>query len=235
MHQDVRDVDFPIAMRGYDRAAVDRYVEQVNRLIAELEISSSPESVIRHALQEVSEETRGLLQRAHETADEITARSRAKADDRLQRGEREAEEAREAAARETQDTREKAQRETRELRETAAREALELREAAAREAQQVRATAQREIEEMQAAGEARVWELDRNAEAIGRERRRLLDDMSAVAQQLLEIAHGEEARFPRAAEAAAERSAPGGDPVAKGKLAAANEPPDQPPTRGEQI
>ena len=83
-----RDVDFPLALRGYDRAAVDRYVEEVNQAIAELEISSSPQSAIRHALEQVSEETSGLLQRAHETADEITERSRAQADDRLQHAER---------------------------------------------------------------------------------------------------------------------------------------------------
>src|SRR5919108_5233706 len=95
MREEVREVEFPIALRGYDRAAVDRYVQKVNRLIADFEISSSPESAIRHALEEVSEETSGLLQHAYETADEITARSRSKADDRLQRAEREAEEIRE--------------------------------------------------------------------------------------------------------------------------------------------
>jgi DivIVA domain-containing protein len=82
MRDEVRDVDFPIGLRGYDRGAVDRYVQRVNRVIAELEISSSPDSAIRAALEEVSDETRGLLERAHETADEITARSRARADDR---------------------------------------------------------------------------------------------------------------------------------------------------------
>jgi len=97
-----RDVDFPVALRGYDRAAVDRYVVEVNQAIAELEISSSPQSAIRHALEQVSEETSGLLQRAHETADEITERSRAQADDRLQRAQREAEEVRETAAREVE-------------------------------------------------------------------------------------------------------------------------------------
>src|SRR5919201_7126645 len=86
-----RDIEFPVAMRGYERAAVDRYVEQVNRLIAELEMSASPESAVRHALDEVSEETRELLQRAHETADEITARSRSRADERLQQADQEAE------------------------------------------------------------------------------------------------------------------------------------------------
>jgi DivIVA domain-containing protein len=89
----VRDVTFPIALRGYDRDAVDDYVRDVNRIIAELQVGRSPQSAIRHALDQVSEETRGILERAHETADEITARSRAQADDRLQWAEREAREA----------------------------------------------------------------------------------------------------------------------------------------------
>jgi DivIVA domain-containing protein len=89
----VRDASFPIALRGYDRDAVDAYVEDVNRVIAELEVGRSPQSAIRHALDQVSEETKGILERAHETADEITARSRAQADDRLQWAEREAREA----------------------------------------------------------------------------------------------------------------------------------------------
>jgi DivIVA domain-containing protein len=102
-----RDVDFPLALRGYDRAAVDRYVEEVNQAIAELEITSSPQSAIRHALEQVSEETSGLLQRAHETADGIAAQSRAQADDRLQRAQNEADEVREVAAREAAETRSK--------------------------------------------------------------------------------------------------------------------------------
>jgi DivIVA domain-containing protein len=86
----VRDVSFPIAMRGYDRAAVDAYVTRVNRIIAELQVTKSPQAAVRHALDELSEETKGILERAHEAADEITARSRAKADDRIQEAEREA-------------------------------------------------------------------------------------------------------------------------------------------------
>jgi DivIVA domain-containing protein len=89
----VRDVNFPVALRGYDRDAVDAYVRDVNRIIAELQVGRSPQSAIRHALDQVSEETKGILERAHETADEITARSRGQADDRLQWAEREAREA----------------------------------------------------------------------------------------------------------------------------------------------
>jgi DivIVA domain-containing protein len=88
----VRDVSFPIVMRGYDRAAVDAYVTRVNRIIAELEVSRSPQSAIRHALDQVGEETRGILERAHETAEDITRRSQVQAADRLERAEREARE-----------------------------------------------------------------------------------------------------------------------------------------------
>jgi len=95
--EEVRNVSFPTVMRGYDRDAVDAYIERVNRLIAELEISRSPESAVKNAVAQVSEETRGILERAHETAEEITARSRSRADDRLQEAEREAEAVRQAA------------------------------------------------------------------------------------------------------------------------------------------
>src|SRR4051794_37184620 len=79
----LRQPDFPIVMRGYDRAAVDAFVERVNRAIADLQVGRSPQSAIRHALDQVGEETRGILERAHDTADEITARSRAQAAERV--------------------------------------------------------------------------------------------------------------------------------------------------------
>jgi DivIVA domain-containing protein len=86
----IRDVSFPIVMRGYDRAAVDAYVTRVNRIIAELQVTRSPQSAIRHALDQMSEETKGILERAHQSAEEIAARSRSQADDRVQRAEQEA-------------------------------------------------------------------------------------------------------------------------------------------------
>jgi DivIVA domain-containing protein len=118
---EVRDVDFPIAMRGYERAAVDAYVSRVNRLLAELQITAAPESAIRHALDEVADETRGLLERAHETAEEITARSRSKADDREQLAEREAEQVRQAADEYSHEIREAAEKHLRALQADAER------------------------------------------------------------------------------------------------------------------
>ena len=78
-------------MRGYDRGAVDAFVQEVHRDRPELESRQTQETVVQRALDEVGEETAGILQRAHETADEIAARSRAQAEGRIQRAEREAE------------------------------------------------------------------------------------------------------------------------------------------------
>jgi DivIVA domain-containing protein len=89
--EQIADRSFPIVMRGYDRAAVDAFVQEVTDLVTELEGRQSQESVVQRALDEVGVETAGILQRAHETADEIAARSRAQAEGRIQRAEREAE------------------------------------------------------------------------------------------------------------------------------------------------
>jgi DivIVA domain-containing protein len=191
----MREIQFPAAMRGYDRTAVDRYVTEVNRVIAELEISSSPEAAVRHALDEVSEETRELLQRAHATAEEITARSRSKADDRLQQAEAEAGELRAGAVKEAEQTREVAAGEAQQLREAAAREAQQLRGAAQREADELRASARREADELLESAEVRARELARSAENLWRERRRLLEDMRQVADQLVAIGEAEGGRF----------------------------------------
>jgi DivIVA domain-containing protein len=87
----LRDVSFPTAVRGYDRRAVEEFVEELREVVADLEARQTREGVVQKALDELGEETASILQRAHETADEIAARSRAQADGRLQRAEREAE------------------------------------------------------------------------------------------------------------------------------------------------
>lgn len=77
---EIRDVSFHRAAGGYARREVDRYVERVNGLIAELEITRSPESAIKHAFAQVGEQTSGILQQAGETADQITQAARADAE-----------------------------------------------------------------------------------------------------------------------------------------------------------
>lgn len=80
-------------MRGYDRAAVDAYVAEVAQLVAELEATQLPETVVQRALDQVGEETSTILKHAHEAAEEITSRARAQADARMQEAQSEAERA----------------------------------------------------------------------------------------------------------------------------------------------
>jgi cell division septum initiation protein DivIVA len=205
---EARATDFPISLRGYDRTAVDRYVERVTRLITELEMSASPEAAVRHALDEVSEETRDILQRAYQTADDIAARSRAKADDRLAEAEREAQEMLEASRREAeeilaasrheaqdlremttgevQNLRETSQRETGELRERTMRELAELREEAAREAHQLRTTAQRESDEMRGAARHEAETMTETAEGRTRDLARDAETIWRERQRLID-------------------------------------------------
>ena len=69
---EILDISFPVAVRGYDRRAVDAYVKRVNRLIAEIKVTASPRAAVKHALQQTERQVSGLLEQARQTADEIT-------------------------------------------------------------------------------------------------------------------------------------------------------------------
>jgi cell division septum initiation protein DivIVA len=97
------DADFATALRGYDRVAVDEYVRQTRRLVAELQATRSPEAAVRRALERVGEQISGILQRAHETAEQITAQSRTEAEDRLQQARVEAAQIADAAEQRVRD------------------------------------------------------------------------------------------------------------------------------------
>jgi len=86
---EVRDAQFPTAMRGYDRAAVDTWCQEIADLVERLEEQPPRDTAVKRALDEVGQETTAILQRAHEAAEEITSRSRSQADARLERAERE--------------------------------------------------------------------------------------------------------------------------------------------------
>lgn len=87
----IRTKEFPPAMRGYDRAAVDSWRDEVAALVERLEEQAPRDAAVKRALEEVGQETSAILQRAHEAADDITSRSRSQAEGRLQRAERESE------------------------------------------------------------------------------------------------------------------------------------------------
>ena len=78
-------------MRGYDRAAVDAWREEIAELVARLEEQPPADTAVRQALDEVGEETASILQSAKESAAQIESRSRSEADARLDRADREVE------------------------------------------------------------------------------------------------------------------------------------------------
>src|SRR6266508_4416935 len=76
---DIRSVSFPVSVRGYDRRAVDAYVQRVNRVIAELEVSRSPQAAekITDAAREEAEQ---ILAGAKAEAAELVVNASAEAD-----------------------------------------------------------------------------------------------------------------------------------------------------------
>jgi cell division septum initiation protein DivIVA len=99
----VVNAEFPTALRGYERMAVDEYVRTTRRLVAELQATRSPEAAVRRALERVGEQIAGILQRAHETAEQITAQSRSEAEDRLDQARAEGAQIAEAAEQRVRD------------------------------------------------------------------------------------------------------------------------------------
>lgn len=92
-----QQVTFPLAVRGYDRLAVDEFVQSLQARIAELETGQTPEGAVQKALDQVGVETAGILQRAHAAADELAARSGAEGNQRVQRAQSEADQIRREA------------------------------------------------------------------------------------------------------------------------------------------
>jgi DivIVA domain-containing protein len=182
---EIRDVSFPVSVRGYDRRAVDAYVTRVNRLIAELDVTRSPEVAVRHALEQVGEKTSGLLQRAGETAEEITVGARLEAGESTARAKAEAEE---IVAKAKTEADEILGRSTAEAETTAAQSRKEAAERLQR--------SQEEVAALREEAEARMRELHADTEAIRQERRALLDDIRGIAARVEEAASGADARFP---------------------------------------
>ena len=97
------EVDFPVALRGYDRLAVDAYVQRMSQLVAELGAARSPEGAVQRALERVGAQISGVLQRARETAEQITAQSRREAETGLRLARQEAAQIVAAAAHRVED------------------------------------------------------------------------------------------------------------------------------------
>ena len=61
---ELRTATFPVAVRGYDRQAVDAYITRVNRLIASSR-RRSPQSAVENALRRTEDERSDILKEAY--------------------------------------------------------------------------------------------------------------------------------------------------------------------------
>jgi cell division septum initiation protein DivIVA len=71
---------FPLVIRGYDRRAVDEYLEATSARLAEVEALELPSVAVKEAIERVADDTGGILKQAHETADSVMTRAREEAD-----------------------------------------------------------------------------------------------------------------------------------------------------------
>jgi len=200
---EIRNVSFPPSVRGYSRPAVDAYVGRVNRLIAELEVGSSPRAAVRHALHRVTEQVGGILERARESAEEITTSAQEEAEEGTARAQAESAELVVNASDEADRTRAEAE----ELLAKARAEADETLAQARAEAGQVLARShaeaderlqqsRREVEVLREEAQVRMRELQADTEAVWEERRELLEDIGGMVGRLEEAAREAAARFP---------------------------------------
>jgi DivIVA domain-containing protein len=176
---DIRDVSFPTVVRGYDRREVDAYVERVNRVIAELEISRSPQAAVKHALDRVGEQTSGVLQRAREVAEELTSTALAEAEHATRRAKVEAEE-----------MIEQAQMQAHQLRGQSKEEAEEIVARARSEAAESLKRAEEQVRTLQDGAERRLRALQADIQASADARRKVLDELRRTAAELDEFASG---------------------------------------------
>jgi DivIVA domain-containing protein len=189
---EIRDVSFPVSARGYDRRSVDAYVIRVNRLIAELEATRSPQAVVRHALEQAKDQTDAIIDQAREMAAEITGRAwkeaegitahaRAEAADIVVNADAEADRARAAVDAHVART---------------ADEAKEVFAESQKEAAERLQRSQKQIAELWEEAETWLRKLRADTEALWGERCALLDDLRGIASRLEEAASTAVARLP---------------------------------------
>ena len=193
--REIGDVSFAVSVRGYDRGAVDAYVSRVQHLVAELEVTRSPEAAVKQALERVGEQTKGILERVGETAEQITVAAR-----------QDAEESTAAAKQEAEDIVANAKAAAAESIASSKAEAEATVAQARKEAAEHRQRAKDEVAALREEAEARMRELHADTETIQHERGQLLDDIREIAGRVEGVASAADARFPppEAAEQAEE-------------------------------
>jgi DivIVA domain-containing protein len=193
---EIREVAFPLAVRGYSRRVVDAYVERVNRVIAQLEVDRSPRAAVRHALDRVGGQVGGILEHAREAAEEITTAARDEAAEISAHAKAEAAELVVSAGA-------AADRDRAEAQATLAR--------ARAAAEAVIAEAKQELAALEAQAGERMEEIRAETAWLLDDRMRLLDATRETAAQLEAVAAEAAGRFPRPEQAA--QAAPEPPPI----------------------
>ena len=188
---DIRNVQFPVSVRGYDRDAVDAYVKRVNRVIAELEVSRSPQAAVRHALDRVGKQTVVVLQEARESAVKLLEAARDEADEEKERSKAEAAKLVVNASDEADRTKAEAEQ----VLEASKAEASQIISKADAEATKRKQDAEREITALREQADARMNEIQADTKQVWQERSKLLKETHAMADKLQELASGAAARI----------------------------------------
>jgi DivIVA domain-containing protein len=181
---DIRSISFPVAVRGYDRGAVEAYVKRVNHVIAELEVSRSPQAAVRHALDRVGKQTIAVLQEARESADKLMAAAREEGDEAKARAKAE-------AARLVVDANadaERVQAEAEKVLADARQKASEIVAEARAEAQELRKQTKQELDSLRQEAERRRQEIQTDTKAVWKERGDLLAEVQTMAGRLQDLA-----------------------------------------------
>jgi DivIVA domain-containing protein len=195
------NVSFPVAMRGYDRDAVEAYVKRVNRVIAELKVSASPRAAVTHALKQTEQQVSGLLQRARDTGEEIVASARQEAEQIVSAAKAQAAELHvnisseaDAIKAEAEKVRADARIESEDILARSQLEAENTRSRSQAEAEERRRQLEEELDALREQAEARMRELQADTERVQEERRELLADIRSRGSTLLELADAAMAR-----------------------------------------
>jgi len=201
---EIRNASFPVSVRGYDRHAVDDYVKNVNRVIAELEVSRSPQAAVRHAVERVSEQTKAILQEARESAERITDTAREEADQIMAESKAKAAD----LVVNADSNAERVKAESQQLLADSEAKADRILAKAKEEAAEQRRQAEEELAELHNQADARMRDLQADTDAVWKERDGLLGEIEGMAGRLQEAARQAATRVPPPeAEPAADDSA----------------------------
>jgi DivIVA domain-containing protein len=225
---EIRDVSFPVSVRGYDRRAVDAYVTRVNRAVAELEATRSPETAVRHALDQVKDEADAIVERARENAKEITENARREAEETTATAKAEAADIVVNASAEADRTKAEAD----EILARAKAEAEQTAEHGQKQAGEHLQRADETIASLREEAEAWLRELRADTDTVWEERREVLDDMRRLGTRLEAALQAAESRpaHPAAAQEGQLELAAESEPESSA-VDAADEPPAGRPHR----